>query len=670
MKKPKISKLISTNDGYEWQYCSLGGVTRVKIATGEDIKHLGELDRKLWTVLSCPVNGLEFDSRTLQLMDSNHDGKLRIDEVVEAARWITSVITDADLLLDGKDTIALTALSENEEGKSLRASCEAILQELGLPLDTISLKNVADYKAKTDEQYAKDVATVADADIRPYGDNTDAVSTAVAALREKVADYYMRCHLIRFDADCKAAVDVSVERIAAIATGDVAKASDDIATYPLARPNAEGLLMLDNINPVWASHVATIRKYAVANEMPSLSESQWAEIVAKIDAYTDYLEKQANGQVELLSKGHAEALAHYTAADKLLHIYRDFYTLLKNYVFFKDFYQNDASVKAIFQSGRLFIDQRCCDLCMRVDAIDAHAALASASGMFLIYCACTSREKNATQNIVAVLTDGDIDNIEVGKNAIYYDRDGHCWDAVVKKIIDNPISIRQAFWSPYRKFWKWCTDKINKSAAEKEDKAFNDLTTKANAATEDVKAGVAAGPDAEKKKDEKKPTPFDIAKFAGIFAAIGMAVGYIGSALAGITKTIGDNPLNLLILICGIILVISGPSMFIAWSKLRKRNLGPMLNANGWAVNAVILVNVRFGATLTSIAKYPKLVLDDPFADKKMPAWKKWLIVISILIVIAAVVALIIYLMHQQQAAAAQQVADSVAAAKDCISAE
>ncbi len=659
--KKKITKILTAKDGYDWQYCSLGGVTRVKIASGEDIKHLGELDRKLWTVLSCPVNGLEFDSRTLQLMDSNHDGKLRIDEVVEAAEWITTVLSDADTLLNSSDTLALSAIADNEAGNKIRTTCETILKELDRPLETISIKDVADYKTLIDERYAKEVAAVATEDIRPYGENTEAVTAAVTALRDKVADYFMRCHLIRFDAECKDAVDVSVERIAAIAAGDVAKATTDIASYPLARPNAEGTLALDNINPAWAAHMTTIKKMAVAEGTTTLDEAQWGDIVAKIDAYTDYLAKQSDGQVELLSKGQAEAMENYTQADRLLHIYRDFYTLIKNYIFFKDFYQNDPDTKAIFQSGRLYIDQRCCDLCMRIDSIDAHAPMAAASGMYLIYCTCTSRERNATQNIVAVLTDGDVDNMEVGKNAIYYDREGHCWDAVVKKIVDNPISIRQAFWSPYRKFWKWCTDKINKSAAEKEDKAFNSLTTKADAATEDVKTNLAAAPDAEKKKEEKKPTPFDIAKFAGIFAAIGMAIGYIGSALAGITQTIGSNPLNLLILICGIILVISGPSMFIAWTKLRKRNLGPMLNANGWAVNAVILVNVRFGATLTSIAKYPKLVLDDPFAEKKMPAWKKWLISIAVVIVIAAIAALIIYLMHQQQAQAAQAVADTVA---------
>ena len=47
---------------YEWQYCSLGGAIRVKIGSGEDIAHLGELDQKLWTVLSCPLNDVNFSS--------------------------------------------------------------------------------------------------------------------------------------------------------------------------------------------------------------------------------------------------------------------------------------------------------------------------------------------------------------------------------------------------------------------------------------------------------------------------------------------------------------------------------------------------------------------------------------------------------------------------------
>ena len=59
---------------HEWKYCSLGGVIRIRIASGEDIAHLGELDEKYWTVLSCPVNGLAMDPHTLSYIDADADG--------------------------------------------------------------------------------------------------------------------------------------------------------------------------------------------------------------------------------------------------------------------------------------------------------------------------------------------------------------------------------------------------------------------------------------------------------------------------------------------------------------------------------------------------------------------------------------------------------------------
>ena len=61
----KIDKLISKN-AYDWKFSTVGGVTRVNIETGADVAHLNELDQKLWTVLSCPVSGLEFDEKTLE----------------------------------------------------------------------------------------------------------------------------------------------------------------------------------------------------------------------------------------------------------------------------------------------------------------------------------------------------------------------------------------------------------------------------------------------------------------------------------------------------------------------------------------------------------------------------------------------------------------------------
>lgn len=71
-----LNKPINMASKYEWQYCSLGGAIRVKIGSGEDIAHLGELDQKLWTVLSCPVEGLEFDKQTLEYLDTERMERL------------------------------------------------------------------------------------------------------------------------------------------------------------------------------------------------------------------------------------------------------------------------------------------------------------------------------------------------------------------------------------------------------------------------------------------------------------------------------------------------------------------------------------------------------------------------------------------------------------------
>lgn len=93
------------NSKHEWKYCSIGGVVRVRISNGEDLAHLGELDQKLWTVLSCPTKGLEFDQKTLELLDTDNDGKIRVPEMVAAAEWLTSVIKDKDSILKCEKTL-------------------------------------------------------------------------------------------------------------------------------------------------------------------------------------------------------------------------------------------------------------------------------------------------------------------------------------------------------------------------------------------------------------------------------------------------------------------------------------------------------------------------------------------------------------------------------------
>ena len=635
-KKRKLTDLLSSaKNGYNWKYCSLGGVTCVNIASGEDIAHLGELDRKMWTVLSCPVSGLEMDERTLHLIDSDKDGKIRVDEVIEAAQWLCSVLKDPEVLLRGEECVSLDEFNmDTEEGRRLHDSAEQLIRMLGTGKDSVSKSELDElfehYSADCDQEKTDTLAALAVKDA-PYGADSDAAAEAVMAVRDKVADYYMRCKFINFHSDCEAALDVSAESVAAISTQNLATASDEIAKYPLSRPLASGVLPVnEGINPAWQAAWDKARTLTIAVDYPgkeSITEAEWQAIIDKLSAYTaakEALVKEATARLDDKVAAEHDVLR---PVEKLLRLKRDYYRLLRNFVMTGDFY--DRNKVAIFQAGKLFIDSRCCSLCLRVTDMAAHADMARLSGMFLIYCTCTSKVKNETMDIVAVLTDGDIDNLRVGKNAIFYDRHGQDWDATVTKIIDNPISVRQAFWSPYKKFWNWITEKLNKSAVEKENKSFEKLTAQADAAKLPTTATTA--PKKEEEKSNKKQA-FDIAKFAGIFAAIGMAVGYITGALTGLFQTFMKTPLSIVLLLVLIMLCVSGPSMFIAWSKLRKRNLGPILNANGWAINAKILVNAHFGSTLTETCDYPKMMFEDPYAEKRMPMWKRWLITVALVL--------------------------------------
>ncbi len=282
--------------------------------------------------------------------------------------------------------------------------------------------------------------------------------------------------------------------------------------------------------------------------------------------------------------------------------------LLCNFVSLRDFYT--PGKKAIFQAGTLYLDGRSCELCVRVADVAAHSALSGLSRTYLAYCECRRRGGDDRMTIVAAFTGGDSDNLMTGRNGVFYDRKGRDWDATIVKIIEHPISVSQAFWAPYKRVARLLTEQIEKFAGARE-KAVDAGAAKGIA---DVSAKTEAG-------KATPATPFDIAKFAGIFAAIGLALGAIGTALASVvTGFLGLSWWQMPLAFVGLMLVISGPSMLMAYLKLRQRNLGPILDANGWAVNTLARINIPFGATLTGTATLPpgaERSLRDPFAEKQ-----------------------------------------------------
>ena len=518
---------------YKWSFANVGGVTRVRIKSAEDVRHLGELDKKMWTVLSCPVNGLEISSDSLRLMDQDGDGQLRLKEVVATADWLCATLRDPQSLFEQSDVI--------------------------------NIKNIADEGIRVISDKLQKDGKVALADVQAA---IDAIAIETPELPAAP-----------FEADVIAAYK--------------AKSPEYAAYFEQEKLQKLGLASIPEDAP---KPGMTEKKFIEMGDQISKWESEVESIKSKVESEM------------------AAAKAEFEPLRKLLLLHRDFYRLLRNFVTLEDFYDNDEKTVASFLAGTLILDQRACKLCIRVNDLAKHDSQAPLSGMYLLYCNCENKKTGKKLQIVAAMTQGEIKNLSVGKNGIFYDNDGLDYDATVFKIIENPISLRQAFWNPYRKMAKWVEDKINKSAAEKDAKTFDDMT---------AKVATAADPNAEKK------SAFDIAKFAGIFAAIGMALGMIGTALASVAQ--GWISLTwwqqIIVFVC-ILLIISGPSMIMAWMKLRRRNLAPVLNANGWAINADSIISVPFGLKLTEQVRFP--FTKNP--AKKNPAGKIFLVILLLII--------------------------------------
>ena len=496
----------------------------------------------------------------------------------------------------------------------------------------------------------------------PYADKTDAVIEAYNALDQKVRDFFMRSKLAAFSPNSTAALDIQTSSIEAISAENLAAKSADIAAYPLTHISGKAEIDINApINPAWDKYFQTIKTIAV--EGNTITEEAWDAIAAKLAEYTAWKAAKAGASVESLGidsiksfieQNNKAALLDLVAqdlavkeeseniemVDRFLYIFRDFYRLVKNFVTLHDFYDKSKETKAIFQCGKLIIDQRECHFCMRVDDAAKHSASAGTSGMYLLYCDCTTKSKPGKMQIVATVTVGDIGELSVGKNGIFYDNSGLEWDAVITKIIDNPINISQSFWSPYRRMATAVENLINKSAADKDAKMMSKMTAEldnVSAKAKTLETPPAAGAAPATQATPAAP-PFDIAKFAGIFAALGMAVGMIGTALTSIFKGLfALKWWQVIMLFAGIIMVVSGPAMVMAWLKLRRRNIAPLLNANGWAVNAMSKISIPFGETLTDIAKYPKIKLKDPYAKKGLPKWQRWTYSIASFLVVMAV---------------------------------
>ena len=506
---------------YKWKWTKEGRMAQVRFVTGEDIARLAELDQKCWAALSMPTTGVRFDARMLELMDADGDGRIRTPEVIAATDFLKAKNVNLDDLLKPSEA----------DGKKL---ADVLARQADL---AASAPSAADKQALADWEAKGQMPEVA-----VFGEATAAGEAALAAVESVI------------DAFFAPPEDMPL----------VTEAPD--VTLPLR----------DHLNP---KHLEAIMAFADACVKPVLGDGVtsidrigWKKVKAAFAPYRAWVAAKP-----VMNAG---KLGDLVDEERVLRYKLHLLEFLENFVSMRRLYAADES--ATFQMGTLRIDGKEMSLCFHVASEAAHSALSGKSNCCVLYLKLTRPSEKAERSVCAVVTAGAVAQLYVGRNGVFFDRDGKDWDAVVTKVVENQVSLAEAFWAPWRKLGEGVASTVKKFLGDKQAAAQKNV----EAGTQNAQAGGAA--------------------MASSVAAIGIGVGMMGTAVAAIAAAVkGMGALQIALSIVAIVLVVSLPSVILTWFKLRQRDLGAILNAGGWAINRPMRFSMKRARAFTKCAGNP-----------------------------------------------------------------
>ena len=467
-------------------------------------------DLKNWYAISCPTTGVRFDLRTLELMDTDHDGHVRTPEVLAALEFLKG---------KGVSTDELDNPSE-EDAKKLE---EVLAKQSALdkvePSD-LEKAALADWELRGKSS-----------EVALLGEATAAAEASLAAVEKVVDEFFMP--------------------------------PEDM---PLVSEEPDKSLPLrDHLNPKYLEAILDFADKCVAPllgaDKTTLSRMEWKKLKAAFAPYRAWVAAKP-----VMSSGSKDELVE---EERLLRYKLHLGELLENYVSMKRLYSLDSY--AIFQTGVLRIDGREMNLCFHVDSEASHSALVDKSNCCVIYLKLTRPSDKAERLICAVVTAGKVGTLYVGRNGVFYDRDGKDWEAVITKVVENQVSLIEAFWAPWKKIGDGIAGAVKKFIGDKQTKAIDNVQK----GTESTQAGGAA--------------------MASSVAAVGIGVGMVGAAAASLITAIkGLHPWWMFfVALAAVVLVVSLPSMILAYFKVRRRDLGAILNGSGWAINRTMRFSMK-----------------------------------------------------------------------------
>jgi len=361
------------------RFTKTGRAYQLDIATAADLRIALDLDEAHWVAISAPVDTLHLDALFLQLVDNDHDGRLKPRELKDAIRWCLEVLCDFRGLDASDESVELASINlraedgkrahqaatklllQQEEGAthvSLDQVRQVRLQIEGMPVsergivlpeatdDPTIRQFVEDLTATVggvehpsgamglDEEHLGQFLASAEAylawdaqgrapdeqsctDILPLGSATSAAFAALAGVRAKIDEYFAQCEAVKLD-----------DRLADRITGSVSDQTDfadltDLRALlqraSLSRPNAELILRFDeSINPWYTDSIARLREHVVGPMLDNgdqLTHQQWQQTKQTFAAYEGWLGDQRGAELAPLGSERVREYLEARTAD-------------------------------------------------------------------------------------------------------------------------------------------------------------------------------------------------------------------------------------------------------------------------------------------------------------------------------------------------------------------
>ena len=692
----ETSKMVLRN--YNGQY-------QLLIKTAEALEQTVQLPDTCWVATSAPVDGLRTEPVFLEFLDSDVDGRIRVDEVRNAVSWALKMLSERKRLEEGSDSLRLADIAtSHDEGKRLHVAAKQILKNLGeeqaeeitlaqvrdlqkirassdtngdgvITSDAIQDTEVADYikdlidtvgsvedasgqQGISEEQLAKFKSEaeaylawdaqgqipedVEHTEVMVWGSETGPASDTVESIRPKIDEYFQQCMFVSLDERAVTQMQLAEKDLTELNYSDQAALEERAKALPLATPCPDVNLDLNGrINPYYREIIEKLKSAVLERvfdgELESITRQQWQEVGSLFSPYLNWIQGKKGESVEKLGiaklqshlesaapeeirkliekdKAVADELAEVSNVERLILYQKCLLQLAKNFVSFPYLYDPDTS--SLFQMGQLIMNGTIFSFNIEVKNRAPHKDLAKHSQIYVMYVECTRQGSDEKFEVATPITAGDSRDMHKGRRGIFITTDGKVWDAEVVDFISNPVSLWEAIKAPFLQLGQFIEKLADKFSTSRYTEMEKGLSKGIDSVEKTVQKGVQEATTTTAPAAQAATTAQASRSGAmrDIMVGGSVAVAALGSALAFITKSLSQVkwwqlPIGVLVAV----LVLIVPLIILGVIKLRRRNLGPILEASGWAINAKLKIGGSMGFLLTRRGEFPK----DAIRDRK-----------------------------------------------------